>query len=136
MSTPLSQLSSWDLFFYYGQNDLDLEIEADLMLLALQPLRSLLYNNKESGGINEYENYPNDIGLQVNVRYEVANAVAWKNFQISNGEDGLPDRRIAVSQNSLKFTKNNSGELAIEIFYIPYYDYTKYNTLQDKLPGV
>jgi len=128
----LDELGSWDLLFYYGQNDLDLEIESELMLLAIQPLRSLLYDNKESGGIDGYENYPNDINLQINCRFSIASAVAWKNGIIPNGTEGLPDRRIAVSQNSISF-QNDGGELDMEILYIPYYDYNKYNTAVTKM---
>ena len=128
----LDELGSWDLFFFYGQNDIELEIQSDLMGLVLQPLRSLFYNNRESGGVDGYENYPNDLNLQINCRFTIADAVAWKNGQISDGSDGITDRRIAVSQNSIQFTKQN-GELNIEVLYIPYLDFNKFNTAVSKI---
>lgn len=128
----LDQMSSWDLFFYYGQSLLDLEIQSDLMLLATQPDRSLYYNNLESGGITRHENFPNDINLQVNLRFAITSSAARKNRFISDGTDGYPDRRIAVSQNSIRF-EPVGGELDIQILYIPYYNFEAYATVR---PGV
>lgn len=134
MNYTLDEMSSWDLFFYYGQNPLDLEIQADLMKLCIQPDRSLYYNNLESGGIVGHENFPNTINLQVNLRYSISMAVARKNRFISDGTDGNPERRIAVSQNSIKFDVNK-GELDIQVLYIPYYNYNAYAVLHP-LPGL
>lgn len=131
----IDEMSSWDLFFYYGQSDVDLEIQSDLMLLSIQPPRSLLYNNLESGGIAAYENYPNDINLQVHLRFSITDAVARKNRFIADGTDGYPERRIAVSQNSIRFTPLR-GELDIEIFYIPYYNYNAYSSIRPALIGI
>ena len=132
MSYPISTLRSWDNFFYYGQNDFDLELEFDLMLLLLQHPRSLFYDNQESGGIAGYENFPNGLSLQVYGRFAIAAAVAWKNKQVSDGSNGTIDRRIAVSQNSINF-KVNKGELDVEVTYIPFSDYTKYRTFTASL---
>ena len=134
MNYTLDEMSSWDLFFYYGQNPLDLEIQSDLMLLCLQPDRSLYYNNLESGGIVGSENFPNTISLQVNLRYSISIAVARKNRFISDGTDGKPERRIAVSQNSIKFDVNRN-ELDTQILYIPYYNYNAYAVIRP-LPGL
>jgi hypothetical protein len=136
MSTPISTLASWDLFFFYGQNDIALEIESDLMQLLLQRSRTMYYNNQESGGISNYENYPNEINLQINARYDIANAVSWKNTQIADGRNNLPDRRIAVSQSSINFKKDNKGNLDVFVLYIPYANYTAYNTLNPTIPGL
>jgi len=133
MNYTMTEIESWDLFFYYGQNPLDLEIQSDLMSLCLQPDRSLYYNNLESGKITGYENFPNNINLQVNLRYSITAAVARKNRFISDGTDGKPERRIAVSQNSIQFGING-GELDIQVLYIPYYNYNAYATVQ--MPGV
>lgn len=128
------EIKSWDNFFYYGQNDFNLELEHELMLLLLQPLRSLLYNNQESGGISGYENFPNGLTLQIYGRFTISSAVAWKNRQISDGTNGSIDRRIAVSQNSINF-KVDRGELDVEVTYIPYADYSKYQTFTVNIGG-
>lgn len=135
MRYSMSELSSWDLFFYYGQNELDLEIEADLVSLILQPSRSMYYNNQESGGIAGYENYPNDLYLQVNGRFDIVSAIAWKNRVIADGDNGLPDRRIAVSQNFVTFERPRKDELNLMVFYIPYYNYNAYNVVNPSISG-
>lgn len=134
MSYPIKTLSSWDNFFYYGQNDFDLELESDLMMLLLQPGRSLFYNNQESAGISDYENYPNDLILQIYGRYSIAAAIAWKNRQISDGSNNTKDRRIAVSQNFIKF-KADGGNLDISVVYIPYSQYNKFKTMNARIGG-
>jgi hypothetical protein len=131
----IEQLGSWDIFFYYGQSDINLEIESELTQLVLQPSRSLYYNNQESGGISNYENYPNEVNLQINARYDIAKGVSWKNGVVTDGSNGYPDRRVAVSQSSISFTRNR-GELDVEVFYIPYYDYTNYTTINTLIPGI
>jgi len=135
MNYTYDEMKSWDLFFYYGQNDLDLEIQSDLMLLLLQPPRSLFYNNKESGGVVSYENFPNDMNLQINTRFDITSAVAWKNRFISNGTEGNPERRIAVSQNSIGM-QAISGELNMEVLYIPFYNYNAYAIVNPPMPGL
>lgn len=135
MLCSIDELSSWDIFFFYGQSDIDLELSADLMLLALQPDRSLFYDRMESGGIAGYENHPNDLNLQVNIRYNIASAIAWKNTVIANGLNGLPDRRIAVSQTSISFSQSG-GELDVAILFIPYYNFDNYKVINIPVAGV
>jgi len=125
----VSQLGSFDEFFYHGKNGLDHEIEAELLQMLIQPQRTLFYNRLDSCGVNEYENAPNDLSLQVELRYNIARIVAWKNRQVSDGSNGTPDRRIAVSQNSISF-EARGGELDIKVLYIPYYDYQKYQDIR------
>lgn len=128
------EIKSWDNFFYYGQNDFNLELEHELLLLLLQPLRSLFYNNQESGGISGYENFPNGLTLQIYGRFAISSAIAWKNRQVSDGTNNSIDRRIAVSQNSINFKVNN-GELNVEVTYIPYADYNKYKNITVDIGG-
>lgn len=132
--SSVSQLGSWDLFFNYGDNDLDLEIESDAMMLVLQPPRTLYYNNLESCGI--VENYPNAVSLQVILRYNIAKAFAFRNRMVTDGSKGTKDRRIAVSQNSIEFETVGEGELNVSVLYIPFYNYNAYNTVNSIMPGL
>jgi len=136
MQHSLDELSSWDIFFYYGQNDLDLEIESDAMMLALQPSRSLYYNAQESGGIDRFENFPNAWTFQINTKYNLTSAYAWKNQQVTDGTEGNPDRRIAVSQTSINITQDDNGNADIDIFYIPFYDFNKYQNINPPVMGL
>ena len=114
---------SWDIFFYYGEtNDLDLECEYDLWEILLQPGRSLFYNRRFSAGLSQFENNPNGMSLQIFGRYEIASSIAYRNTVVSDGSEGLPDRRIAVSQNSVGFKQEN-GNLDIEVLYFLYHSY-------------
>ena len=135
MEYSIDELSSWDIFFYYGQNDINLEMQSDLMLLALQSDRSLYYDRRESGGVAGYENHPNDLNLQVNIRYNIANAVAWKNGISASGIDGMPDRRIALSQNGISFSKFG-GELNVALLFIPYSNFNNYKIINVPMAGI
>lgn len=136
MSNSIKKLGSWDLFFYYGQNDLDLEIESDMVAICMQPPRSLYYNNLESAGMVGYENHPNELNMQVSMRYDIANGIAWKNTVVSNGTDNKPDRRVAVSQFAISFVRGVEGDLDCKILYIPYYNYTAYKVVNPPIVGL
>jgi hypothetical protein len=135
MSTP-SQLGSWDLFFNYGKNSLDLENESDAMMILVQGNRTLFYNNLESGGVSGSENHPNVVSLQVSLRYGIASAFAFRNRMVVDGSNGNKDRRLAVSQNSINFISNRNGELDVAVLYIPYFNYDAYKTINPSVPGV
>lgn len=117
-----NDLQNWDNFFYYGQGDIDTESRFDLYQLLLQPKRSLYYNRRESGGVSEYENRPNTIELQVFGRFEIANAVAYRNTLVTDGSNGTIDRRIAVSQNSIGFNAKGNN-LDVSVLYFLYTDF-------------
>jgi hypothetical protein len=117
------ELQDWDLFFYYGETrDLELECRFDLFELLLQNKRSLFYSRRLAAGLDQYENNPNTVKLQVLGKYEIASAVAYRNSLVSDGTTGHPDRRIAVSQNSIGI-KQKRDETNIEIFYFLFSDY-------------
>jgi len=122
MAEELNFDQAWDIFFYYGKSDLGLENQFDLYQIITQPKRSLFYNRRESSGLSEYENNPNALQLQVLARFDIANAVAYRNTLVVDGTEGRKDRRIAVSQNSIGFD-NRNGELDISILYFNYFDY-------------
>ena len=122
MGSEFNSSSSWDIFFFYGKNDLDLESQYDLYEMLLQPKRSLYFFRRGSAGVSEYVNNPNGIDLQVFARFEIANAIAYRNTIVSRGENGTKDRRIAVSQTSIGFESKND-ELNVRILYFLFADY-------------
>lgn len=128
MTDLIAQITDWDNFFYYGDGELEDECEFDLYQLLLQPKRSLYYNRRESAGVTEYENNPNSLSLQVNARYEIASAIAYRNSIVVNGSNNTKDRRMAVSQNTIGFEARN-GDLNIKILYILY---SNFENPQDK----
>lgn len=133
-STPLKELSNTDMFFFYGQSDLLKEQESDLYIGLIQPKRSLYYNRNFGAGIVEYENYPNSITIQVGLRYEISAHIARQNQRISDGSEGSVDRRIAVSQNSVRI-EHKGEELNVSVFFIPYKDYKKPSKIDIFLGG-
>lgn len=112
----------WDQFFYYGKNDIYTETVYDLYELFLQPKRSLYYNRSASGGVPDYENSPNGTSLQVLARFDIANAVAYRNLNVVDGTNGQKDRRVAVSQNSISFESKFSN-LDVSVLYFLYSDF-------------
>ncbi len=121
--------SAWDIFFQYGEKSksdmdiLDMECRTDLYELLIQNKRSLFYYRSGSAGVSEYENNPNGIGLQIFARFDIAEAVSYRNQLVSNGENGSVDRRIAVSQNSVGFEQPQADELNVLVLYFLYANY-------------
>ena len=120
------QLSDIDIFFFFGDNDLGMEVESELLRGILQPKRSMFYNREEGAGVKEYENRPSGITLDVGVRYDIANWVSQNNARVTDGSEGYPDRRIAVSQNTINVERKN-GQVNIDVLYIPFFNYEKPN---------
>jgi len=114
--------ANWDIFFFYGKSELDLECRFDLYELLLQNKRSLFYGRRLSAGVNTFENMPNSIELQVLGRFDIASAVAYRNSVVSAGSGGSVDRRIAVSQYSISFLAKD-GNLDVNILYFLFSDY-------------
>jgi len=121
----LDQLGSFDLFFNYGANDLDLEIESDLVMGLLQPKNSLFGFRSFGAGVSEKENYPNTVSLSVGLKYDIALHVAKQNLIVSSQN---PDRRVATSQNSIKINQSG-GNLDVQVLYIAYKDYRKSSSI-------
>lgn len=120
MSEDITKYSSIDYFFFYGKNSLEEESVSDLFGLILQPKRSLYYSRSDGSGVERYENYPDALTLQIGLRFDIAQAVANRNSLVVNGRDGFRDRRIAVSQFSIKFYSNKQGDLDVTILYFLY----------------
>lgn len=121
-----------DFFFYYGDNDLQEEIEHDLFEQVMQPNRSYYYNRQEAIGISQYENYPNTITLYVLVPYIIANGVAFKNTIIEDGSYSNKDRRVIVSQATIS-VRQEGAELKVNIGYLLSFDIEQVQNLSFKV---
>jgi hypothetical protein len=127
-SNSISVLQDFDHFYYYGQGDLSTEIKTDVYLNLLQKKRSLFYNRSyDSSGVREYENTPNAIFLAIMLPYDIVTSLIKRNSTVSNGTNGNPDRRIAVSQNSIKIDQKG-GEADVMVSYINLFDYQEEST--------
>ena len=119
--TPVTSLEDFDLFFFYGKLDIELENEHDLVEGIVQPKRSLFYNRQDGTGIQQMENHPNIMALQITIRALITMFVGLRNTRVSDGRNGQRERRLAVSQNSIRFVKGKQGrELDVIINYISF----------------
>jgi len=128
MERATEELKTIDYFFYYGLSPLDEETKHDMVVGLLQPKRSLFYDRNDGAGVGEYENYPGSLVLQVDLRYSIAMWVSRRNGEVSKGNAGYPDRRVAVSQSTISVdvgTDSKAGEVDVGVSYIPYADYAK-----------
>lgn len=130
----------FDVFFYYGQNDLPLETRSDVLANILQPKRSLFYNRSlDSAGVSAYENSPVGLTMRVNLPYDVVSSLSRRNQFVSNGENGTRDRRVAVSQSTVRIVARDNGNVDITVLYIPLADFNQTENLQvglTSIPGV
>lgn len=114
------QLKDFDLFFYYGQNDLDTETRHDVLCNLMQPKRSFFYNrSNDSCGITNYENKPVGLSMQVLLPYDIVSSISKRNQYVSNGENESKDRRVAISQSLIKINFGLRGEVDVTVLYIP-----------------
>lgn len=126
MEESLEVLKDFDIFFYYGQNDLLTEIKSDVMANIMQGKRSLFFNRHlDSSGIQEYENAPISLLLQTKIPYDIVNSIALRNQYVSNGEGDLPDRRVAITQNNIKLNSDKKGSLDVVVYYTPLATYAE-----------
>ena len=123
--TEIDILSDDDLFFYYGEHDIQIEAQHDIMEQMLQPKRSYYYNRREAVGIDQYENYPSGTFLMILLRFLITDAIAYKNTVVEDGSYSDLDRRVALSQASIGIEESplNIGELVVRLQYILFMDY-------------
>ena len=122
-------LGNFDLFFFYGEGNLPLELEteSDITWGLVQRKRTLFYDRQSGSDLFERENFPNAITIQVGLRFDVANFVARRNLEV--GSSNLPDRRVAVSQSSVSITSKENGEIEITVIYIPFSNFNTQNVI-------
>jgi hypothetical protein len=135
MYDNLKVLQDLDLFFYYGQNDLEIETKSDVLANIMQPKRSLFYNRAlDSSGVQDYENMPAGLTLRINLPYDIVNSLSKRNQFVSNGENGSKDRRIALSQATIRTEIDSKlGNVNVTILYIPLADFKQTQNLQFNL---
>ncbi len=115
----IDTLSDFDMFFYYGQNDLALETKHDIFVDIMQPKRSLLGSRSVgAAGVQDYENTPVGLNLQINLPYDIVTSLSKRNQYVSNGENGTKDRRVAVSQSMIRVEPDRRN-VNITVLYIP-----------------
>ena len=123
MDYPLEILSDIDVFYYYGEPDSDLllETESDIFAGILQPKRTLFYNRRDASGVVEKENLPTSLILSLMTAFDITNWNSYRNTQVSDGANGTPDRRVAISQNSVQIQqRNEKGEMDVLVEFIPF----------------
>lgn len=130
----LDEISDIDIFFYYGTLDEQLEMEHNLMVGLLQPEKSFYYNRSDSVGVDSYENHPNNLLLQINLRLAIANWVNYFNTYTGDGTGDSRERRIAISQFSIIF-EQYLDKLNAEIFFIPFADYSQMKSVKVGIGG-
>ena len=125
----LDEVSDINVFFYYGNLSAELETEHNLMAGLLQPERSFYYNRSDSVGVDSYENHPNNLLLQIQLRFQIANWVNFYNTYTGDGTNGSRERRLAISQFSIEFEQSEDN-LDVNILYIPFADYTQMKSVK------
>lgn len=125
----LDEISDINIFFYYGTLSDELETEHNLMTGLLQPERSLYYNRSDSVGVDSFENHPNNLMLQVQLRFQIANWINYYNSYTGDGTGSSKERRLAISQFSIMF-EQNLDNLDIEILYIPFSEYSQLKSIK------
>lgn len=125
----LDQVSDINVFFYYGTLSDEIETEHNLISAFLQPERTFYYNRSDSVGVTSYENHPNNLILQVQLRYQICNWINFYNSYTGDGTGLSKERRLAVSQFSIIFEQSQDN-LDIELQYIPFRDYTQVKSVK------
>lgn len=120
----LDEIKNFDIFFFHGEVDPNLEIQSEITQGILQPLRTMFYNRSDGSSVHERENFPNAVALQVGVKYDIASYIAFRNQNVSDGTNGKVDKRVAVSQTTINVENEENG-LAVRILYIPLKDTQK-----------
>lgn len=121
------ELADFDVFFYYGEpgSNVDTEIQSDVLAGMLQPRRTLLYNASEGAGISEKENAPLSLIIQIGIRLNIVNWISKRNSEVTDGTGGNPDRRVAISQNSIDIQEGERGFLKVFAHYFAFKDTKK-----------
>jgi homoaconitase/3-isopropylmalate dehydratase large subunit len=128
----LDELSDINLFFYYGLLSEELEMEHNLMVGLTQPERSFYYDRTDSVGVGSFENHPNDLTLQILLRFQIADWVNYFNSYTGDGTGLSKERRMAASQFAIEFYANNDA-LDIDVLYIPFADYSQMKSLKTSI---
>jgi hypothetical protein len=134
MDFTIEQLADFDMFLYYGSNDLEVETKSDILQNLMQTKRSLFYDRSfDSAGIKDYENRPASLSLRINMPYDIVTSLSKRNSIVSSGEGDTPDRRIALSQATIRIEIEN-GDVKVSVLYIPLADFKQTDQISVLLP--
>lgn len=121
------KLTDFDNFFYHGSGNLDDEIKSEVLIMLLQPKRSLFYSrNDNAAGITRYENQPQSVQLEIGLRYDIVSAIGKRNLNVSKEN---PNRQIAASQSQITITRENTN-VNVSILYLPLKDFRKPDSIE------
>lgn len=135
MDSIIEQLSDFDMFFYYGSNTLEIETKSDILQNIIQSKRSLYYNRSmDAAGIKDYENRPTSFFLKINMPFDIVTSLSKRNISVSAGENNLPDRRIALSQNTIRIELDKFN-IKVSILYIPLANFKQTDQINTILPS-
>ncbi len=134
MALSTDQITSSDFLFNYKDISNELMAEHELSLLISQPRRSLFFFRRYGAGLEEFENQPNTVLLQVKARHRILEAINYHNLFITDGRDNTIDRRIAASQGSIN-VKSEGSNIDIEVFYFLYNKYQDLKNLRTQTGG-
>lgn len=117
----INELKDINRFFFYGEGDLKTEIQHDLVVGVLQQERGAYYFREYGVGADSYENNPNSLELQVELKFRIANFVAKRNSRVTDGSNEQPDRRVSTSQSVIRIEPGEKkGEIDITVLYLPF----------------
>ena len=112
---------SFNYFLYYGEgiNTIAEETVHDLVVGLLQPKRSMFYNRSDGAGVPSYRN-KSGFQMQIGVRFDIVSWISRRNFLVSAGEQGFPDRRAYASQDTVTvdIPDRGSGEANVSVNYV------------------
>ena len=124
---------AWDNFFYYGLGDINDENDQDLLNGIVTKKQKLFYNRSDSAGLNDFENYPQGLAIQVGLRYSIVAWIAYRNTYIGDGVNSK-ERRVATSQEQVTIEQTR-GNNDVTVLYIPFANYNKALSLVVPIQG-
>lgn len=123
----------WDLFFYYGMSELEDEIQQDIINGVGTSKNKLFFNRSDSAGVNDFENTPSSLAIEVSLKYTIIQWLAFRNTYTGDGNNGSKERRVASSQSQIQVENKKEGKIDISIFYIAFAKADQNNTLTIRL---
>ena len=135
MSEP--NLSNFDIFFFYGEDGSDPELETkhNVLIHVLQPPKSFFYGRDKISGISLFENEILSLLSQISMKFDIASSIANYNNSLFIDEDTKVDRRFAVSQDSI-FIEDNKTDFDIYIYGFLYQNYQQLTSIPTRIPKV
>lgn len=125
----MSNLDSFDYFFYHGSQPLNEEIASEVLAMLNQPARTLYYSRSyNSSRVHDYENTPNSLVLEVGMPYDVVESIARRNTVVGDGAQNGRDRRVFASQETVSIQRSG-GNVDLSVEYIQSVD-NKGNQIQ------